>query len=458
MQFSIVKKSKLDDVVFRLDAEYYHPSHLDLEKKLEKKPTKSIENAKGIFDCSAFYPSIVQYYRFDKKGIPFIRVNEIKNGLLNITKDTAFLPKQILDENSSTIAKCNVGDIIIAKGGNSLAKVALLTNEYKSYALSRDVIVLRTQNIKDFNRYYLWMFLHSSIGKQMLLRTASQTGQPHLTLEALYKLELPLYSTKFQNKFEELYYDSKNLKLQSIKKYIEAQNIVLDDLGLKNFLPSHKISFIKNFSDIDKAGRIDAEYFHPKYDELTNTIKASRGGWDSLSNLVNFNDRSFTPKDEKTYKYIELTNIADYGEIMGCTVDKGKNLPSRARLKVNTGDVIISSIEGSIASIAMIDDEYNNALCSTGFHVISSYELNSETLLVILKSIAGQLQLKKGCSGTILTAINQDELKKIILPKISKPKQEKIKNKIIKSLKLLHKSKHTLEKAKDLINISIKKK
>ena len=176
MQFSIVKKSKLDDLVFRLDAEYYHPSHLDLEKKLEKKQTKSIKNAKGIFDCSAFYPSIVQYYRFDKKGIPFIRVNEIKNGLLNITKDTAFLPKQILDENTSTIAKCNVGDIIIAKGGNSLAKVALLTNEYESYALSRDVIVLRTQNIKDFNRYYLWMFLHSNIGKQMLLRTASQTG------------------------------------------------------------------------------------------------------------------------------------------------------------------------------------------------------------------------------------------------------------------------------------------
>ena len=59
------------------------------------------------------------------------------------------------------------------------------------------------------------------------------------------------------------------------------------------------------------------------------------------------------------------------------------------------GDVIVSSIEGSLDSIALIRGEYDQALCSTGFHVVNSQTFNSETLLVLLKSIVGQLQLKK---------------------------------------------------------------
>ena len=147
MQYSVVKKNNLDNIIFRLDAEYYHPSHIALEKKLSKLKQISIQDANGKFDCSAFYPSIVPYYNFQATGVPFLRVNEIQNGLLHLTEDTAFLPKYILDENRSTIAKCKPGDLIIAKGGNSLGKVALLTNEYSEYSVCRDIIILRTQDL-----------------------------------------------------------------------------------------------------------------------------------------------------------------------------------------------------------------------------------------------------------------------------------------------------------------------
>ena len=214
MQNSIVDKSNLDNIVFRLDSEYYHPNHIALEKKLNKLKRISIQGANGVFDCSAFYPSIVPYYNFQGVGIPFLRVNEIQNGLLHLTGDTAFLPKRILDENRTTIAKCNPGDLIIAKGGNSLAKVAILTEEYQEYSVCRDVVVLRTQKLSNLNRFYLWMFLHSEKGQQLLLRTASQTGQPHLTLEALKQIEVPLFSDEFQNDYEWLY--NQSLKLKSL--------------------------------------------------------------------------------------------------------------------------------------------------------------------------------------------------------------------------------------------------
>lgn len=130
-------------------------------------------------------------------------------------------------------------------------------------------------------------------------------------------------------------------------------------------------------------------------------------------------------------------------------------LPTRARRKVSKGDVIVSSIEGSLTSIALIESEYDQALCSTGFYVINSKHYKPEVLLVLLKSLVGQLQLKKGCRGTILTAINKEEFKKIVLPIIPDPLQQQIQAKVIESFKLRQQSKQLLESAKRAVEIAI---
>ena len=104
---------------------------------------------------------------------------------------------------------------------------------------------------------------------------------------------------------------------------------------------------------------------------------------------------------------------------------------------------------------ALITEEYDNALCSTGFHVVQSDVLNSKVLLVLLKSIVGQLQLKKGCSGTILTAINKSEFSKIVIPKIETEKQTEIEQKVIESFNLRKHAKDLLEHAKRAVETAI---
>ena len=110
-----------------------------------------------------------------------------------------------------------------------------------------------------------------------------------------------------------------------------------------------------------------------------------------------------------------------------------------------------------MSSVALIDAEYDHALCSTGFHVINSKEINAETLLVLLKSAVGQLQLKKGCSGTILTAINKDELSSLVLPIIPDNEQTQIQQKVAESFNLRKRSKHLLECAKRAVEIAIER-
>ena len=147
IEFSIIKLSELDKIKTRMDAEFYQRKHLRLVEKLGALGSVGLGAIGAKLDCSAFYPSITDFYNFDGVGTPFLRVNEIQNGLVKTTGGTAFLPQSILDNNQSTICKAAPLDIVIAKGGNSLAKLGLLPGDYPSYALSRDLIVMRTAHL-----------------------------------------------------------------------------------------------------------------------------------------------------------------------------------------------------------------------------------------------------------------------------------------------------------------------
>jgi restriction endonuclease S subunit len=239
--------------------------------------------------------------------------------------------------------------------------------------------------------------------------------------------------------------------------YSQGQTLLLSELGLLDWKPKHRLSFAKNYSETQQAGRFDAEYFHPKYEEIVAAIKSHAGGWDIAENVLNIKDSNISPKHNVEYKYIELANIGINGEITGFTEAEGQDLPSRARRKVSKDDVIISSIEGSLSSCALIPDEYDGALCSTGFYIVDSNKINPQTLLVLLKSPIGQEQLKKGCSGTILTAINKEEIGKIVLPVVDSGIQHQIKQKITESFNLRRQSKHLLECAKKAVEMAIEK-
>lgn len=459
MQYSIIQISQLDKIVFRLDAEYYHPRYIALEKKLNKLPSISIRKAKGIFDCSAFYPSIVPYYNFEGVGVPFLRVNEIQNGLLNLTQNTAFLPQKILDENKSTIAKCIAGDLIIAKGGNSLAKVALITEDYKLYSVCRDIIILRTQNLVGLNKYFLWMFLHSEIGQQLLLRTASQTGQPHLTIEALYQLEIPLFSLKFQKFFELFFNKIKTIKRESENLYAKAQTLLLSELDLLDWKPKHQLTFVRNFSETQQAERIDAEYFQPKYDEIVEAIKKYPGGWDTLGNLVHEIKKCVEVGSDEYLSegipFIRVSNLSPF-EITEEKYISEELYQSLLEYQPKKGEILLSK-DATPGIAYYINEESKKMIPSGGILRLKKIDvrINKESLTTILNSPIVQEQIKRDIGGSVILHWRPDQVKNTLIPILKDHIQEEIKQKITESFKLRKQSKHLLESAKRAVEIAI---
>lgn len=451
MKYSIVKKSQVCEVsTLRFDAEYYEPKYLDILKCIEKK-AKDFTKLSHLglqIDASAFYPALEPYY--NKGNLPFLRVQDINNKINY--EDCLGIPETIeKDKTFETLKFVQTGDIVITKGG-SIARVGLV--ERKS-AACRDLIFINSSKLSNIEYKFLYVYCLSYIYKNLLIRSSSMTAQPHLTITLVR--EVPIYEPNlaFKTFIAKLVDKLSNLDKLCHCSYIKAENLLLDELNIENWSPKHKLWSVKNYSDVKDANRLDAEYFQPKYDELIKSIKNYFNGYDKLKHMVKIKDINFVPKSKEEYKYIELANIAKSGEINDCTVDFGKNLPTRARRIVSTCDVVVSSIEGSLDSVALITSDNNNALCSTGFYVINSNSINSETLFCLMKSEFIQMQLKRGCSGTILTAINKDEFENIILPKINNNVQIQIKENIQEMYKLRCQSKQLLEIAKRGVEIAI---
>lgn len=445
MQYSVVnyKTVKENSDSFRYDAEYFQIQPL-LTKISDSRNVK----LQIISDWITQGPNP----KFNEDGIFCLTGRNISTGEL------AFEGSDLVDEAEFRKWKRFLllnGDILITlKGAGSTGKVAIFYSDQKSI-FSRNLGLIRLAKQK-LTPEFLLAFFNSRLGQKIIDRgVTGGTGQLTLPTTYIKNLRIPDFNTTFIKKITTLVLDHQYSFDNSKSLYSQAEQLLLSELGLLDWEPKHKLAFVKNFSHTQNADRFDAEYFQPKYEEIIEAVKKFKGGFDELGNLVKIKDKNFTPKDNEQYKYVELANISSNGEINGYTENFGNELPSRARRKVQKGDLIVSSIEGSLESIALITEDWKNVLCSTGFFAVNSDKINSETLLVLLKTKVGQLQLKKGCKGTILTAIGKEELSKIVLPKIDSKTQEEIKKKIAEMYETKKLSKSILEIAKRGVEMAI---
>ena len=446
MRYSIVNYQSVVDTShsMRLDAEFFHPDYLEIQHQIEKISSHRLRD----FQVKIKHPKEIKRNYVDN-GVFLLRGQNVRPLSINLTSNPVYISEEDAERLKENTIRYK--DILIMRSGANVGQCAIYLESNNAISMS-DTLIIQSGNL---NPFFLTIFLNTKYGKALIESGKYGSAQPHIAPPFLYQIPIPVWDD-LPFAIEKTYLQSKDLTELSKTRYSEAQTLLLAELGLVDWQPKHQLTFVKNFSDTKRAKRIDADYFQLKYDKIVNAIKNYSDGWDTLENQVRIKDTNFNPDAETEYKYIELANIGNNGEITDCMVEQGGDLPTRARRKVTTGDVIVSSIEGSLESIALITEEYDNALCSTGFHVVQSDVLNSKALLVLLKSSVGQLQLKKGCSGTILTAINNREFSKIAVPKIKEEKQAEIEQKVTESFNLRNRAKNLLEHAKRAVEIAIK--
>lgn len=454
MQYSVVNyKTAKENIDFRYEAEFFLPKYIEYENILSKITTIKLCDC-ALFDNGRAFDS--NEFSFD--GDVYIsKIGDVtqKRNYRSWEK----VSRSHFDKLKAKYLKHN--DILMTLTGDppDVGKTQLIFNPpEKTLSWNQRVALIRLKKQENIvSPECLFVTLSTKYCREHIERWAKGIRQRNVGNPAVLNMCMPQFTLHFQSFLAEIVKKSFNLSDNSYHYYSQAEQTLLSELGFVDWKPKHQLSFVKNFSDTKSVDRIDADYFQPMYNELIEKVKQYRNGYRPLGDIAKIKDKNFVPKDDITYKYIELANISANGNINDFTEVEGKELPSRARRKVNTRDVIVSSIEGSLSSISLINGDLDNALCSTGFYVINSDTLNSETLLVLLKSPVGQLQLKKGCSGTILTAINNEEFNRVLLPNISASIQEEIRRNITEMYKAKLASKKLLDIAKRGVEMAIEK-
>lgn len=430
----------------RFDAEYFTKKYLNISKALETVATRKLgEVSKAI--ASAFYPPATQLYSIG--DTPFVRCVDCINYPI-ITGEQEDIFEKIpysFGKNNKGISFLKNGEIVITKVGTPC--YASIIEDYEEVALSRTVMGL--SNIREIDPYYLVVFLRSKYGFEQLYRQRELTIQYQLTLPRIKAIDVFMASCEYQMKIREICAQYRTQLSLSRKKYDDATDILISAL---NYCPIKQTESIvtKSFSEsFVVTGRLDAEYYQPKYDDVRHALNTT----DTVRSLCVLHDRNFIPDWQKEYVYIELADVGRNGEITKIEPTLGAKLPTRARRMVNSGQVIISSIEGSLQSCALVTDDFNGALCSTGFYVLTSNSINPETLLVLFKSEPMQLLMKQRCSGTIMSAISKDELLNLPLPKVDGAVQAIIANKVQESFAMRRKAERMIQAAVKSVEIAI---
>lgn len=439
------------DLGDRFDAEFYGKTDLKIEKNL--KACNAIEMRYfGKFVASAFYPAATHLYQYG--DIPFIRcVDCIDYPFINKSQDEIFekIPLVFAEEQKG-INFLNKGDMVITKVGTPC--YASLVDELEQVALSRTVLGMK--NITKINKHYLLVFLRSKYGFSQLLRHRELTIQYQLTLERTKRVLVFIPSAIFQNLIELLVNKQQNLSNVSRDLYKQAQNSLLNTISFeRNKQSSLTVNFKLLKESFLATGRLDAEYYQPKYDQLF--FHLSKLESKKLGEIVNIK-KSIEPGSDAYQDtgipFVRVSNLSKFG-LTKPEIHLDANKYGNITLYPNK-DTILLSKDGSVGIAYKVEEDMEIITSGALLHLnIIDDEFLPDYLTLVLNSPIVQLQAERDAGGSIIQHWKPSEIEEVIIPKLPLDSQKKISDLVLQSFKLKKQSQQLLEVAKKAVEIAI---
>lgn len=434
---------------FRIDASTYKKDYVRTDKILKDMNPSTIEKEmKSIQNFGAY--SLCNDIVFVDAGIPFLMTQNVRHNYIDWNN-----VRYVNEASHKMLYKshCKKNQVLVTMAGEYLGRVAVYD---KDFICSSNQAIAKVTLKEGVSPYYVATFLNSIYGQNQINRFKTITGQPNINMALIKSLMIPMLSDRIGSVITKIVV-SANEKFDESRKLIEkAERLLSENIGANLYVePQEKFS-IRNFADsVSLSGRFDAEYYQNKYDDYNRILKGYSNGYGLIGNICTIKDKNYIPNDKTEYSYIELANVGQEGNISDCNKLFGIKLPTRARRIVYADDVIISSVKGSLSKCALVTEEYNGFICTNGFYVVKCDVINPETLLMLFKSKPIQALMKKGCSGTILSAIGRDELDKIPLPIIDDNTQQKIKELVNESHLVRKHGEELLKKSNTIMEVAI---
>ena len=462
LEISVLSFSEFltDNADFRLDAEYFLKENLNKLNKLKQVGYKKISEFCYVTD--GIHTSI-DYC--DESSINLFSATTPRENYFDLSRQV-FISEKAQLANPRTALKEN--DVIISTVG-TIGNCAVVDKSLLPANSDRHVGIIRLE--KDFYPRYLSTFLLTKYGRFQTWRESTGNVQLNLFLYRIRTLKIANLSLSFQSKIEDLVLINDVKRKKSKATYTQAETLLLHEIGLnqdiKNTvsnLPLATSINVKSFKgSFGITGRLDAEYYQPKYEAIIEKIKSQK--YDFLHNIVTITKSIEPGSDYYSDDEIGLPfmRVADYNKF-GLSEPNKKltlefikdNQDKIDELKPQKGSILFSK-DGSVGTAYHLREDFEGITSSAilNLKVKNEKEIIPEYLTLALNSKLVQMQAERDAGGSIILHWRIGEIKNVIVPIIDYTKQQQIAKLIEESFSLKKQSEHLLEVAKRAVEIAI---
>lgn len=439
--YSIIQKSQLEGAK-RIDAEYYQPEYFEYIKTLNNLGAQPIKEI-AINVKINFIPN-------NEKIFQYIEISEVDLSTGEYGK-REIMGKEAPDRAQWILKK---DDIIVSTVRPIRNAVSLIRENVDNLVCSSGFAVLKSNKIES---EYLFAYLKTKPVVKLLDRKTTASMYPAIVPEDIMNLKIYLGDEKFRKQIKELVIQS-FIELDNAKiLYSQAEDLLLKELGIKDFKFKDDLFFIVNSSETN--GRVDADYFQLKYQQLILQLKKFETK--TLGELVTFK-KGFEPGgdtyEEEGKLFLRVSSLSSLG-----LIDKDQKYISEDLYEKMQKDYqpqleeILLTKDATPGIAYVLKEEVEGIIAGGILRLKLKKDIESEYLALCINSMIGKMQVERDAGGSIISHWRPEQIKNLLIPILLKPIQQKIADLVKKSHGARKKSKELLDEAKRTVEEMIEK-
>ena len=176
-------------------------------------------------------------------------------------------------------------------------------------------------------------------------------------------------------------------------------------------------SFSINYNELN--GRFDYDFYSPENQMILDKLSKNSVRLGDIVEIVKSKSSKLKDKNA-TVEYVELSDInANSFEIINSTPYLVHELPSRASYELKQNDIVTAIAGNSVGTkkhaTALVNSEYEGAICTNGFRVLRNPQINPYYLLYYLHSELFLKQMMMYRTGAAIPNVSDNDLMNVLV-------------------------------------------
>lgn len=407
--YSLNKLELLNNEDVSFNSQIYH----DLETKSDSKIEKLNINEYVFFQEG---PGVLSS-QYTNSGYPLINVKNVRDGYLDLN-NTKFISKDLAEGKWKHFI-IEEGDILFTTSG-TIGRSAIVKKDDLPLSLNTSVVRFKSKNEHIITNKFLFCLLRSKNFVDSLLKFQTGSAQKNVGPTHIKKLLLPIPSLDIQNQLVE--------EIETYQKIIDGSKMVIENYKpILEIDKSWDMINLENIADITSSKRIF------KSDYVSDGIPFYR-----------------------TKEVAELEKNKNISLELFISKEKFEEIKRKYSVP-KKGEILVSAV-GTVGITHVIDE--NKSFYFKDGNLLWIRKIHKNFNPYFIKFCFDELFAKKQnqiIAGSAYNALTITNLKKFMIPKISKTEQDIIVEKILLEKNFVNQNKTFIKKYEQKINKVIDK-